>query len=48
VSVLEVQSFRAVDCDTEHYQVVAKVREKLAVNKKDHTDIIWRGSVLRR
>jgi hypothetical protein len=32
-SVLDVQSFRAADCDTDHYLVVAKVRERLAVNK---------------
>jgi hypothetical protein len=33
-SVLDVQSFRAADCDTDHYLVVAKIREKTAVNKK--------------
>jgi hypothetical protein len=33
-NVLEVRSYRAADCDTEHYLVVAKVREKLAVNKQ--------------
>jgi hypothetical protein len=32
--VPDVQSFRAADCDTDHYLVVAKVREKLAVNKQ--------------
>jgi hypothetical protein len=32
-SRLDVQSFRATDCDTGHYLVVAKVRERLAVNK---------------
>jgi hypothetical protein len=26
-SVLDVQSFRATDCDAEHYLMVAKVRE---------------------
>jgi hypothetical protein len=29
-----VQSFRAADCDTDHYLVVAKVRERLAVIKQ--------------
>jgi hypothetical protein len=33
-SVFDVRSFRAVDCDTDHYLVVAKVRERLAVNKQ--------------
>jgi hypothetical protein len=32
--VLDVRSFRAADCDTHHYLVVAKVRERLAVNKQ--------------
>jgi hypothetical protein len=38
---LEIQSCRTADCDTDHYLVVAKVRERLAVNKKDLTDIVW-------
>jgi hypothetical protein len=29
-----VHSFRAADCDTDHYLVVAKVKERLAVNKQ--------------
>jgi hypothetical protein len=33
-SVLDVRSFRAADCDTDHYLVVAKVRKRLAVNKQ--------------
>jgi hypothetical protein len=33
-SVLDVRSFRAADCDNDHYLVVAKVRERLAVNKQ--------------
>jgi len=28
------QSVRGPDCDTDHYQVVAKFREKLAVSKQ--------------
>jgi hypothetical protein len=31
---LDVRSFRAADCDTDHYLLVAKVRERLAVNKQ--------------
>jgi hypothetical protein len=33
-NVLDVQSFRAADCDSDHYLVVAKVRERLTVNKQ--------------
>jgi len=33
-SVLDTRSFREGDCDTDHYLVVAKVRERLAVSKQ--------------
>ena len=33
-SVLDVQSFRGADCDTDHYLVIAKFRERLALGKQ--------------
>jgi len=29
-----VQSFRGADCDTDHYPVIAKIRERLGVSKQ--------------
>ena len=34
-SILDVQSFRGADCDTDHYLLVANVRERLAVSKQE-------------
>jgi len=33
-SMLNVQSFRGADCDIDHYQVVAKVRKRVAESKQ--------------
>jgi hypothetical protein len=38
LKVLDVQSFRAADCNADHYLAVAKVRERLPVTKQSsHT-----------
>jgi hypothetical protein len=33
-NILDGRSYRAADCDTDHYLVMVKVRERLAVNKQ--------------
>jgi hypothetical protein len=33
-SILDVRSFRGADCDSDHYLVVAKVKERLAAGKQ--------------
>ena len=34
MSILEKRSFRRADCDTDHYVVVEKLRERLAISKQ--------------
>jgi endonuclease/exonuclease/phosphatase family metal-dependent hydrolase len=46
-SILDVRSFRGADCDTDHYLVVAKVRERLAVISKQHRSLMPRDLISR-
>jgi endonuclease/exonuclease/phosphatase family metal-dependent hydrolase len=39
--VLDVRLFRAADCDSDHCLVVAKVRDRLAVNKQRSQEILY-------
>jgi hypothetical protein len=43
-NILDVRSYRAANCDIDHYLVVAKVGERLTVNKqRSHRGSIWRS-----
>jgi hypothetical protein len=46
-SVPDVPSFRAAGCNSHHYVVMAEVKERLTMIKKECTDFVWRGSVSR-
>ena len=39
-SILDVRSFRGADSDSDHYLVVAKVRERLAVRKQAAQEVV--------
>jgi hypothetical protein len=38
-NILDVQSFRGADCDTDHYLLVEKLRERISVKKLDDVEV---------
>jgi hypothetical protein len=46
--VLDVQSFRTADCGTDHYLVVARVRERLPVSKQRSRSFNMERSILKK
>ena len=44
-SILNVRSFRGANCNTDHYLVVAKVRERLAISKQGNRSLVWKDLI---
>jgi len=45
LSILDVRSCRGGDCGTDHYLLVAKVRERLAAIKKQHRSLMGKDLI---
>jgi hypothetical protein len=39
-SILDIQSFKGAECDSDHYLVVAKFGERFSVINKQHRDLM--------
>jgi len=39
-SILDIQSFKGADCDSDHYLVVAKFRKRFSVINKQHRGVM--------
>jgi hypothetical protein len=46
--MLDVLYFRGADCDTDHYLVVAEVRERLAISKQEAQKFDGERFILRK
>jgi hypothetical protein len=44
-NIIDVRSFRGGYCDTDHYLVVEKVRERLAVRKKQYIRLMGKDLI---
>jgi hypothetical protein len=43
--MLDERSFSGADCVTDHYLVVEKARERLAVKNKQHRSLMWKDLI---
>jgi hypothetical protein len=47
LSLPDVKSFRRADCDTDHYLMIAKFRERPWVNKQEAQEFIMKGFIFK-
>jgi endonuclease/exonuclease/phosphatase family metal-dependent hydrolase len=44
-SVLDVRGLRGADCDSDHYLMVAEVRERLTESKQEHRILVGKDLI---